>query len=408
MAWYGLDISNHQRNVDMKRVSDSVDFVIHKATEATGFVDRYWSDRRAAARSVNLPFGGYHFSRPDRNGWKPEVDHFMSQLDGKETIPPVLDWEHTAGIQKLGKAGATSWVLNFMNALEEEYGVTPILYTGYYIARDMMTNDKALGRYPLWIAWYASGNSHATNQAKLESGFKPPVPPQWESHSMWQYSSLGNVAGISPVDTNIAYVQPWNIDVVTPPPVVEPVPEPGVRDYDGYLEQILPSPGAVRVTGWAVDPKDLSKPADVRVIVDGKVIKTFKADVPDKTGRIVKARPEYKDAADHILFAESIEVDPGKHQIAVHVQKSDGKWWNLHQSPQNGILVPADAPPPADEPDDEPFPDDDEASALKNLRYRNSKMKEIVKTMGEAYSQLNWHVEKSDERIKVLEERLGG
>ena len=40
MALNGIDISNHQKGLNLKDIT--CDFVICKATEGTTFVDKYW------------------------------------------------------------------------------------------------------------------------------------------------------------------------------------------------------------------------------------------------------------------------------------------------------------------------------------------------------------------------------
>jgi len=445
----GIDISNHQppSKIDMPTVANNIDFMWHKASEGTGFTDRYWAARSGWARDNGLPIGAYHFARPDQHGWKAEADFFLTKIDGKETIPPCLDWEHQSGIRSLGKAGAAEWCVRFMSYVGDKLGVTPWFYTSYYIARDMMSNDPALGKFPLWEAWYATNDNHQANQARVDSGWLPPTPPQWAAVSMWQYSSamrtLPGTSGVR-IDTNVSYVQPWNADVTPPPrpPVVTPPPtqdngptpilkrgdkgekvktvqqllsgagfqvdadgdfgpatESAVQryqkahnltvdgivgpatwtallaflggdaqpvlgeDYDGYLESIKTADGKIQVSGWGIDPKNVKEQPKFRLIVGDKTVKHFTgSDGGATTDRVIAAKPEYKGAA-NLGFNVTQAVDPGEHVVAVHIQKADGKYWNLWQSPQKGIKVPGPAPTPDPEPT--PDPDPDPVAAIK-------------------------------------------
>ena len=58
MSMKGIDISNHQAGIDLARVP--FDFVICKATEGTGFVDRYCDGFIQAALGLGRKTGVYH------------------------------------------------------------------------------------------------------------------------------------------------------------------------------------------------------------------------------------------------------------------------------------------------------------------------------------------------------------
>ena len=58
----GIDVSNHQGQIDWPRVAkDDVAFAIIKATEGGDFVDKSFARNIEAARAAGLTVGAYHF-----------------------------------------------------------------------------------------------------------------------------------------------------------------------------------------------------------------------------------------------------------------------------------------------------------------------------------------------------------
>lgn len=66
MSMNGIDISNHQAGIDLARVP--FDFVICKATEGTGFVDRYCDGFIRTAAGLGRKTGVYHYATGQSSG----------------------------------------------------------------------------------------------------------------------------------------------------------------------------------------------------------------------------------------------------------------------------------------------------------------------------------------------------
>jgi GH25 family lysozyme M1 (1,4-beta-N-acetylmuramidase) len=65
----GIDVSHWDGKIDWAQVKNAgVGFAYIKATEGTNFVDSQFAHNLAGAKDVGLPFGLYHFLRPDNNG----------------------------------------------------------------------------------------------------------------------------------------------------------------------------------------------------------------------------------------------------------------------------------------------------------------------------------------------------
>lgn len=185
----GIDISHHQSDVDWLRLRNAhvadlpLHFVIIKATEGTKLIDENFNDNFYRARENDLVRGAYHYYKTNRDP-KTQAKFYLKQvhlLDGD--LPPILDIEERGNkpLKQFQKD-----VLKWLELVEEEYSVAPIIYTGYKFKVDYLGAPE-FDRYPLWIAHY------------YEKQLKYKGP--W---LMWQYTDCGRVDGIKgTVDLNI-------------------------------------------------------------------------------------------------------------------------------------------------------------------------------------------------------------
>ena len=81
MSMNGIDISNHQKGLDVSKVP--CDFVIMKATEGTTFVDKYCDGFYQQAKRIGKKLGVYHFASGKSSGTA-EADFFLKNIDGKQ------------------------------------------------------------------------------------------------------------------------------------------------------------------------------------------------------------------------------------------------------------------------------------------------------------------------------------
>jgi GH25 family lysozyme M1 (1,4-beta-N-acetylmuramidase) len=181
----GVDVSHWQGDVNWVEVYDAgYRFAFCKATEGVGFTDPYFEVNMNAARDAGVFIGGYHFARPDLdNGAAAEAQYFVEVSNPylKEGyLRPVLDLERGA---ELGKQALSSWVHEWMNTVEDETGVQPIIYVNSYYANNFL--ETSVRRYNLWIAHWT---------------YDPSIPPDtgiWDTWDFWQYSNQGIVPGVN-------------------------------------------------------------------------------------------------------------------------------------------------------------------------------------------------------------------
>ena len=178
----GLDISHYQDRISWERLRNAnisgqpVRFVFIKATEGESLIDENFNENFYQARQNDIIRGAYHFFVPDVDARR-QARFFIKQVHLEQgDLPPVLDVEKAGNLntQQLQKA-----VRQWLDIVEQHYGVKPILYTGYKFKLQYL-NTPAFDEYPYWIAHYYVG--------KLE--YKGP----W---AFWQYTDVGHVDGIS-------------------------------------------------------------------------------------------------------------------------------------------------------------------------------------------------------------------
>lgn len=182
----GVDISHHQADpLDFgKAKAAGVRWIYHKATEGTSYRDPKYVARRAAAKAAGLPFGAYHFARPNGDAQadaKAEARYFLAYATPKPgDMRPVLDLEVAGGMTLLA---LRQWAAAFIAEVVAQTGHRPIVYTPYDLGA---YDDGCL----IWRPRYNDRNN-------------PPALP-WD---IWQFSNgvygvPDSVPGLGHVDLN--------------------------------------------------------------------------------------------------------------------------------------------------------------------------------------------------------------
>ncbi|MDR1422493.1 MAG: glycoside hydrolase family 25 protein [Coriobacteriales bacterium] len=194
----GVDVSSHQGSIDWKAVAaDGIDFAFlrigHRGyTEGEIYLDECFEDNYVGATSAGLPVGVYFFSQALNEDEAREEAHFVLETLGGRTpnYPIVYDFEPVSDVN--GRANALDARQRTRNALAfceviKQAGYAPMLY-GNAQDRAHYYADPLEG-YPFWFAEY--GTEFPSGQFDF---------------SIWQYSSSGEVAGITTaVDMNLEF-----------------------------------------------------------------------------------------------------------------------------------------------------------------------------------------------------------
>ena len=173
-----IDISNHQKGMDLSKVLPFVGGVICKATEGIGFVDAYCDRFVQTCIRAGKPWGFYYFAR--NNDAKKEAAYFINNtLNYFGAGIPILDWEADQSV---------NWVNEFVNVIHDQTGVWPWIY-GNPWRFEQGDVEPICGR---WAAHYFSDNIRTFAQAEAHE--RPKVNGFMAA---WQFTSSGRLEGYS-------------------------------------------------------------------------------------------------------------------------------------------------------------------------------------------------------------------
>ncbi|MCF0206166.1 MAG: glycoside hydrolase family 25 protein [Bacteroidales bacterium] len=185
---FGIDVSEYQKEIEWEEVFDKndIDFVFVRATAGNDYVDKNFSENWEEIRKYNVARGAYHFYRPNENSTE-QANKFIETVKLEDgDFAPVLDIEKYSKVQSI--SSLQKGLLNWLSIVEEHYGITPILYTGYNFYIKVISGDKRFSKYPIWIARYSSDNLQGLNA-------------DW---TFWQFTEDGEIDGIgTKVDINV-------------------------------------------------------------------------------------------------------------------------------------------------------------------------------------------------------------
>ncbi len=204
----GIDVSKYQGKIDWKKVADAgIDFVMVRVGYRELAGGKIVADSNAKynmqeAQKYGIKVGAYFFSTAISKEEAIEEANWVADYISKYkiTYPVAYNCE---GFLKEGsrqyhmtKTERTDVALAFLKRVKER-GYTPM----FYASKSEMTGNaqwetsRIDGSYKIWVAQYPSAPYPETEKSSYTG-----------KHAMWQYTSLGTIAGISqPVDVNIAY-----------------------------------------------------------------------------------------------------------------------------------------------------------------------------------------------------------
>ncbi|HIY20986.1 MAG TPA: glycosyl hydrolase family 25 [Candidatus Flavonifractor merdigallinarum] len=175
---FGVDVSTYQGKVDWPVLArQGVDFAFIKATEGSSLRDVRFAENWAGAQAAGVRPGAYHFFSYDSPG-ETQAENFIATVPVTEgALPPVVDLEFYGDyLEEPADAEHTRAILDpLLAALEERYGVKPILYCTYR-SYQLYLDCEAYRDYPLWIS-------------------SPEVAPLLHDWDFWQYSHTARMEG---------------------------------------------------------------------------------------------------------------------------------------------------------------------------------------------------------------------
>lgn len=195
---HGYDLAAYQPGIDWSAVV--ADFVIAKATESTGWVDRLFGSHIVGALSRGIPWGGYHFAHPPENSPEAEAQHFLDVCKTGQ-IAPSLDVEtygppdaRVSPLAVMGAGPLAQWCDRWAQVVHDATGQPPLFYS----FRSYMSQIAPLLTGPwagIWLAT-ASGVPDGANLGHTYGSLAVLIE-QWGSPSR-------EPGFISAVDANVA------------------------------------------------------------------------------------------------------------------------------------------------------------------------------------------------------------
>lgn len=200
----GVDVSTYQNTIDWKAAkADGVDFALirigYRGYGEAGNMkpDDYFVQNIEAAKNAGVMVGVYFFSQAlNTLEARAEAKYTLELLEGRELdLPIFMDYEFSPAASgrftsgTITKIQGTSNVRAFCEYIEEN-GYEAGLYANLTFLNKTV-DGAALGEdYPIWVAQYYNTCNYD------------------HTYDYWQYSSSGDVAGISGrTDVNFLYLK---------------------------------------------------------------------------------------------------------------------------------------------------------------------------------------------------------
>ena len=160
----------------------NIEFVFIKATEGSTIKDARFADNWENAKAVGLLSGAYHFFSFDSEG-RTQAINFIETVgpDLKGRLLPVVDVEYYGDKEQNPpeKEDVVRELRAFLEALEAEYGVKPLIYTSPGIYEKYIKGE--FDEYKRWMS---------SLYTPLSWNYK-------DDWYIWQYLNRGELRGYS-------------------------------------------------------------------------------------------------------------------------------------------------------------------------------------------------------------------
>lgn len=203
MAKRGIDISEHQKDINLAKLKDQVDFVIIRVGfGVSGTIDKKFKRNADLCVELGIPMGFYWYSYAlDELGAYAEAEAFLKAI--KPYTPEYgcwFDMEDADGYKRKKGMPSNEMLQNICYAFCETVEDAGY-YTGVYASESWLKRQLAgprLNRFDKWVAqWPTSNGKQLGLRVNADSR---------KNLSLWQFTSAGRFAGYSgSLDTNYAY-----------------------------------------------------------------------------------------------------------------------------------------------------------------------------------------------------------
>jgi lysozyme len=196
---YGVDVSRYQGSWNWENLALYADkkgevyysdakfgyelqppfFILMKATEGSDWVDPKYVENVAQAKEGRFIKGAYHFFSVYADV-RSQIENFKKNaVVEKGDFPPILDIEPShATMHDVGVDSVRNMALEWLQAIEDHYGVRPVIYTNDRFRKEFL-NTSDFAKYDFWMARYSK---------------KGPQSGKW---LLWQFTQTGRPRGIN-------------------------------------------------------------------------------------------------------------------------------------------------------------------------------------------------------------------
>ncbi len=189
-----VDVSTWQRDINVQKMLAAGTKAMYIKAGGTdknnGASYTDWRFRENAQKfSKRIPCGYYYFFYPHFDGAK-QARYFCNLLKSVNwNLPPAVDVESNP--RNVGKARFQAELKEFIDTVEAELGVQPVIYTRATFWNPNVGAPVWAANYKLWVALYSTTAKHPWNNDP-NSIFRP---RPWNDWWLWQYSADGNKRG---------------------------------------------------------------------------------------------------------------------------------------------------------------------------------------------------------------------
>lgn len=202
----GVDIGDHNGSIDFAKLKAAgIKFVMLKVgigSDIRTQDDKQFEANVRKAEAAGLPWGAWLYSYAiSKAEALSEVEHVKRLLKGKRpTLPVAIDMEDADKY----KANRGAWTASVVNTVCKTFvdgiraaGYYPMIYTGYYVIRDMLSAD-VVRSCDIWLAeWTAFGRGPDYTADNLGL---------WQYGGDTNYHESNTIPGIAgAIDKNLAY-----------------------------------------------------------------------------------------------------------------------------------------------------------------------------------------------------------
>ena len=185
----GVDVSSYQADIDMDILKEqNIRFIYIKATEGSSTQDDRFAQNWENAEKAGLLSGAYHFFSYDSAGIT-QAENFIDTVgpDMKGRLLPAVDVEYYGDKEENPpkKEDVVRELKIYLERIEEEYGVRPLIYTRPDIYEKYLKGE--FDEYRKWIS----------------SLYQPLNWIYKDDWYLWQYLNRGELKGYSGGETYI-------------------------------------------------------------------------------------------------------------------------------------------------------------------------------------------------------------